>query len=88
MAAGREAPSEGARERSQVPIRPLAWAARALGTVGVLLVFAAGIQLFVLAGHTDRAFARRIQPPLTAAVLGAFYWAALAHLLFGAARPT
>jgi len=54
----------------------------------VLLVFAAGIQLFVLAGHTDRDFAWTIQPPLTAAVLGAFYWAALAMLLVAAARPS
>lgn len=39
------------------------------------LVFLAGFQLFVLTEHTDRFFAWTVNPPLTAAVLGASYWA-------------
>ncbi len=38
------------------------------------LVFIAGIQLFILTDETDRYFAWTIQPPLTAAFLGAAYW--------------
>lgn len=40
-----------------------------------LLVFLAGFQLFVLTEKTDRYFAWTIDPPLTAAFLGASYWA-------------
>ena len=39
------------------------------------LVFLVGIQLFVFPERTDRYFAWTIQPPLTAAFLGAAYWA-------------
>ncbi len=39
------------------------------------LVFVSGFQLFVLSEHTDRFFAWTVKPPLTAAVLGAAYWA-------------
>jgi hypothetical protein len=39
------------------------------------LVFLAGFQLFVLTEQTDRFFAWTIQPSLTAAFLGAGYWA-------------
>src|SRR5262245_39338675 len=47
----------------------------------VLQVFAglaliAGCLLFIGAAHTDDWFSWTIQPPLTAATLGAFYWAA------------
>ena len=38
------------------------------------LVFLAGLQLFVLTEQTDRFFAWTIDPPLTAAFLGASYW--------------
>ena len=38
------------------------------------LVFVAGCQLFILTEYTDRFFAWTIQPPLTAAFLGAAYW--------------
>ena len=50
---------------------------RAVFTVGSVFVGVAGIQLFVLADHTDRLFAWTIAVPLTAAFLGAFYWTAL-----------
>jgi len=49
--------------------------ALALGTVFVAL---AGIQLYVLADHTDRLFAWTIAVPLTAAFLGGFYLTACA----------
>lgn len=43
-----------------------------------LLVFIVGIQLFILTEYTDRFFAWTITPPLTAAFLGAGYWASFA----------
>ena len=49
------------------------------------LVFIVGIQLFVLTEQTDRFFASTINPPITAAFLGAAYWAA-AVLFSWAAR--
>lgn len=42
------------------------------------LVFLAGLQLFVFTERTDRFFAWTIDPPLTAAFLGAGYWASVA----------
>jgi hypothetical protein len=44
-----------------------------LWTAGIL-VFLAGFQLFVLTESTERYFAWTIDPPLTAAFLGASYW--------------
>ncbi|HEX2030560.1 MAG TPA: hypothetical protein VHL78_04050 [Actinomycetota bacterium] len=55
---------------------------RALLLLGALLVFLAGIQLYVLAESTDRLFAWTIDVPLTAAFLGAFFWAAVPLALF------
>lgn len=43
--------------------------------LGAFLVTLAGIQLYVLTDHTDRYFAWTIAVYLTAAFLGAFYWA-------------
>jgi hypothetical protein len=48
-------------------MRTLLWVASGL----VLVV---GVQLYILTDHTDRYFAWTIQPPLTAAFLGAAYW--------------
>jgi hypothetical protein len=59
-------------------MRALLWAAGAL-------VALAGLQLFVLSGVTDRYFAWTINPPLTAAFLGASYWASV-FFEWGAAR--
>lgn len=42
------------------------------------LVFITGIQLFILTEYTERFFAWTIQSPLTAAFLGAAYWASCA----------
>jgi hypothetical protein len=60
---------------------------RILVTVAAVLVTIAGTQLFALADQTDFYFAWTIKPPLTAAFLGAAYWASLFLLLdivFGA----
>lgn len=47
---------------------------------GVLpLLFIAGVQLFILSAQTDTYFAWTIPLPLTAAFMGAGYWAALVH---------
>ncbi|HMO57809.1 MAG TPA: hypothetical protein PKA05_08480 [Roseiflexaceae bacterium] len=43
-----------------------------------LLVFLVGIQLFILSEQTAQFFAWTINPPLTAAFLGAAYWASCA----------
>src|ERR1043165_3310528 len=43
-----------------------------------ILVFIVGIQLFILGEMTDTLFAWTIQNPLTAAFLGAAYWASFA----------
>ena len=48
------------------------------------LALVAGIQLFVLASETDRFFSWTIEPPLTAAFLGAAYWAACVLLTWAA----
>jgi hypothetical protein len=45
------------------------------------LVLAAGFQLLVLSEQTERFFAWTVEPPLTAAVLGAFYWTSLGLLV-------
>jgi hypothetical protein len=64
---------------------------RALTAVAGILVVIAGLQLFALAPDTERVFAWTIKPPLTAAFLGASYWASvflLIGIVFGSAwRP-
>src|SRR5215471_11947591 len=50
---------------------------RAFLVVIIILVFIAGIQLYVFSDQTDRDFAWTINLPITAAFLGAGYWAAL-----------
>ena len=55
--------------------------------VDTVLVLLSGFQLFVLTERTNTAFAWTIASPLTAAFLGAGYWAALL-LVFGSSRQT
>lgn len=50
---------------------------RRLLIVAGVLVALAGIQLFVFPERTDRFFAWTIDPPLTAAFLGASYWSSV-----------
>lgn len=51
--------------------------------VVIPLLFIAGVQLFVLSAQTATYFAWTINPPLTAAFLGAGYWAALCAAYLG-----
>jgi hypothetical protein len=56
--------------------------------IAAALAFIAGILLFVLAAETDRFFSWTIEPPLTAAFLGAAYWAACVLLAWAARERT
>jgi hypothetical protein len=51
------------------------------------LVFVTGVQCFVLAERTADFFAWTVNPPLTAAFLGACYWAALPLVALSAREP-
>jgi hypothetical protein len=57
---------------------------RRLLYVASLLTFIAGIQLYVLTGHTDRYFAWTIAVPLSAAFLGGNYFASFLLALLSA----
>jgi hypothetical protein len=76
-----------AAPRSPGPIghRPVLAGLRLLMGMASGLVVVAGIQLFVLTTRTDHFFAWTVAPPLSAAVDGAFYLAALT-LLVSASR--
>jgi hypothetical protein len=65
-------------------IAPLRWFLR----VAAALALIAGIQLFVGAAHTDRYFSWTIEPPLTAAFMGAAYWAAAVLLGWAGAQAS
>jgi hypothetical protein len=67
------------------PPASVAPAMRRLLYVAALLVFLAGVQLFVFPLRTDRYFAWTIDSPMTAVFLGASYWSAVG-LEVGAAR--
>lgn len=77
-------PAQGQRQRpaSDSPARPVVLRRVLLGFAGLALI--AGLLLFAGAGDTEDWFSWTIEPPLTAAALGAFYWAAFALLLAGA----
>src|SRR5438477_11787365 len=63
-------------EEASVPgVRPLTRPMRWLLYAASTLVFLAGLQLSFLTEQTDTYFAWTIAPPLTAAFLGAAYWA-------------
>jgi membrane protein CcdC involved in cytochrome C biogenesis len=66
-------------------MQPLTPSLRAIFVCFAALAFMAGVLLFIGADRTEDYFAWTIEPPLTAATLGAFYWAALV-LLASAAR--
>jgi peptidoglycan/LPS O-acetylase OafA/YrhL len=57
---------------------------RVLLWVFAALALAAGVLLFVLSGNTDDSFSWSIKPSLTAAFLGASYWAACALFVWSA----
>ena len=48
------------------------------------LLFIAGLQLFVLSGQTETYFAWTFAAPISAAFMGAGYWAAMLHAYTGA----
>jgi uncharacterized integral membrane protein len=52
--------------------------------VSAVLALIAGVMLFIGAAETDRFFAWTIEPPLTAAFMGAAFWAALVLLAWAA----
>ena len=63
-------------EPTNTETRPITVPMRYILLLASGLVFVAGFQLFVLTEHTDRFFAWEIGFPLSAAFLGAGYWAA------------
>jgi hypothetical protein len=62
--------------------------ARALLVAVMSLVFLAGIQLYILSEQTDHYFAWTINPPLTAAFLGAGYWSAMVSAILALREKT
>lgn len=62
------------QSRNQVGVAYTTAGMRRLLAIAAMLVFIAGIQLFVLTDHTDAYFAWTIIPPITTAFLGAGYW--------------
>ena len=69
-------------------VRPLIAPMRWLLYAASALVFLAGLQLTVFTEHTATYFAWTISPPLTAAFLGASYWAAVPVELIAARQST
>jgi hypothetical protein len=69
------------------PAPPLTPSTRWILYIASALVFISGIQLFVLTEQTDQFFAWTINPPLTAAFLGAAYWASCAMEFTAARQP-
>ena len=67
--------------------RPLTAGLRWMLLVACALVFIVGIQLFILSEQTERYFAWTVNPPLTAAFLGAAFWASGVLELLAARRP-
>jgi hypothetical protein len=72
------------RSRGSPTVVPVTRGMRRMLFVASGLVFTVGIQLFLLTDHTDRYFAWTINPPLTAASLGAAYWASFVLELLAA----
>ena len=68
--------------------RPLTGELRVVLAAFAVLALTAGFLLFPLAEETDRFFSWTIKPPLTAAFLGAAYWAAFVLLGWTARRRT
>lgn len=69
-------------------VRPLTAAMRWLLYAASLLVFLAGFQLTVFSDQTATYFAWTISPPITAAFLGAAYWAAVPVEVLAARQTT
>jgi hypothetical protein len=74
--------AQGAQRWGTRTSRPLGPALHRLLAIASVLVAVAGFQLFVLSDHTDRWFAWTIGEPLSAATLGALYWASFVTVRF------
>ncbi|MBK8903425.1 MAG: hypothetical protein IPM53_19740 [Anaerolineaceae bacterium] len=74
-------------DSAATPVKPLTRQMHQWFLIDTLLVAVAGLQLYVFTEHTNRFFAWTIDPPLTAAFLGAAYWASV-PLVFLASRQT
>lgn len=68
--------------------RPLHPAMRSILLTASILVFIVGIQLFIFSERTADYFAWTINPPLTAAALGAAYWASFIMELAASRQST
>jgi hypothetical protein len=66
---------------SGAPVRPVTTFTRLAFALSAALAFIAGVQLYVLTEHTATYFAWTIAAPLSAAFLGASYWAGALLLL-------
>lgn len=84
----RRAPGAPPYSRAVSTARPLTSELRLTLTAFAALALVAGFLLFALAEETDRFFSWTIQPPLTAAFLGAAYWAAFVLIAWTARRRT
>src|SRR3990172_7841945 len=73
---------------SSAGVRPLTSLMRWLLYAASALVFLAGLQLTVFSEQTETYFAWTVSPPLTAAFLGAAYWAAAPVELIAARQRT
>jgi hypothetical protein len=82
--APREAASAAPAYAPGVGSVPVTRELRALFWVSTGFVVVAGVQLYVLSARTEDWFAWTIEPPLTAAFLGAFYFASAVMTLPGA----
>ena len=76
------------KSESSPGVRPLTNLMRWLLYAASALVFLAGLQLTVFSEQTGTYFAWTISPPLTAAFLGAAYWAAVPVELIAARQRT
>ena len=75
--------------RATLPrVTPLTRELRVLLSMFAGLALVAGFLLFPLAEETDRFFSWTIQPPLTAAFMGAAYWAAFVLIAWAARAAT
>jgi hypothetical protein len=63
--------------------QPVTAFSRVVFCVVIVLVFLAGVQLFILSEQTDRYFAWTIVPPLTAALLGGIWIEIILDQLLG-----
>jgi hypothetical protein len=72
---------------NETNIRPLTPLFQKFLYLATFLTFAAGVPLFLLSGQTEHYFAWTINPPLTAAWLGATFWASSVIVFLAARQP-